>query len=85
MNRIFIVVRPGLCGGTNSSEHMALVPLGESWRCDRGIELYEVPCAKKCGNIFGPSKRKRRELLCAPMLLMATAVLQFVRSVIPLL
>ena len=53
MNRIFIVLMPGLCGGINSSEHMALVPLDESWRCDRGMELHEVPCAKKCGIIFG--------------------------------
>ena len=56
---IFLVIRPSLCSGMNSSEHKALLPLDESWRCDRGMELYEVPCAKRCGNVFGNDKSKK--------------------------
>mmetsp|Transcript_2759 Transcript_2759/g.4302 ORF Transcript_2759/g.4302 Transcript_2759/m.4302 type:complete len:98 (-) Transcript_2759:8-301(-) len=41
----------------DSSEHQALLPLDESWRCDRGMELYEVPCAKKKGNVFGDESK----------------------------
>ena len=37
----------------NSTEHMALLPLDDSWRCNTGKDLYEVNCANKCGKKFG--------------------------------
>lgn len=58
LHQILSVIRPALCSGMNSTEHQALLPLDESWRCDRGMELYEVPCAKRCGNVFGNDKDK---------------------------
>ena len=33
----FIVFRPGFCGGMKSMEHMALLPLDESRRCNGGM------------------------------------------------
>ena len=75
----------------DSSEHQALLPLDESWRCDRGMELYEVPCAKKREmylvtslKITIPSKTRKTGFSCVPMLLVL-AVLLFVRSAIPFL
>mmetsp|Transcript_16030 Transcript_16030/g.24991 ORF Transcript_16030/g.24991 Transcript_16030/m.24991 type:complete len:178 (+) Transcript_16030:16-549(+) len=53
------VLRPTLCSELDSSVHQALLPLDESWRCDRGMELYDVQCAKNCGNIFGNEESAR--------------------------
>ena len=49
----------------DSLEHQTLLPLDESWRRDRGMELYEVPCAKRCGNIFGNQESASEFFVCS--------------------